>query len=114
MLLLYVSGDTGKYYCGMKLLSCNCCDGHCGPNNGCNCGPCAQLDREEEERKVEMAHKPKPSGPVIDSWTWGQQPGMSGDSVTLTQTLGASDRLLDMGSTARYVRVSHKTNPWDR
>ena len=69
-------GDTGKYYCGMKLLSCNCCDGHCGPNNGCNCGPCAQLDKEEEERKAEISQKPKPSGPMIDSWTWGQQPGM--------------------------------------
>ena len=70
-----LAGATGKYYCGMKLLSCNCCDGHCGPNNGCNCGPCSQLDKEEEERKVEVTRKPKPSGPLIDSWTWGQQPG---------------------------------------
>lgn len=72
--VLSKKGDTGKYYCGMKLLSCNCCDGHCGPNNGCNCGPCAQLDKEEEERKAEVARKPQPSGPMIDSWTWGQQP----------------------------------------
>ena len=48
-----------------------------GPNNGCNCGPCGQLDKEEE-KKAEISHKPKPLGPVIDSWTWGQQPGRGG------------------------------------
>ena len=39
-------GQTGKYYCGQKLdgPSCNCCDGNCGPGDGCNCSFCMQLD----------------------------------------------------------------------
>ncbi|KAK7486952.1 hypothetical protein BaRGS_00021768, partial [Batillaria attramentaria] len=58
----------------MKVLSCSCCDGHCGPNNGCNCPPCQQLDREEEAHQVVEDARPKPSQPIIDGWTWGQQP----------------------------------------
>ena len=37
-------GTTGKYYCGKHLLDCRCCDGNCGPTNGCNCADCMQLD----------------------------------------------------------------------
>ncbi len=38
-------GETGKYYCGKPMESkCECCDGNCGPNNGCNCGACMKLD----------------------------------------------------------------------
>ena len=40
-------GATGKYYCSGKLdLSpkCICCDGACGPTNGCNCSSCMALD----------------------------------------------------------------------
>ena len=74
-LYFYVTGKTGKYYCGMKVLSCACCDGHCGPNNGCNCPPCAALDKEEQDRLTLVEEQSKPSGPMIDSWTWGQQPG---------------------------------------
>ena len=37
-------GTTGKYYCGQRLLDCRCCDGQCGPTNGCNCADCMQLD----------------------------------------------------------------------
>ena len=33
-----------KYYCGKQALDCRCCDGHCGPNTGCNCSACMQLD----------------------------------------------------------------------
>ncbi|KAK7452260.1 hypothetical protein BaRGS_00039741, partial [Batillaria attramentaria] len=69
-----IIGETGRYYCGMKVLSCSCCDGHCGPNNGCNCPPCQQLDREEEAHQVVEDARPKPSQPIIDGWTWGQQP----------------------------------------
>ncbi|XP_056015509.1 E3 ubiquitin-protein ligase TRIM36-like isoform X2 [Ostrea edulis] len=43
-------GDTGKYYCGRKVLRCRCCDGYCGPDNGCNCEPCQELDLEEQFR----------------------------------------------------------------
>ena len=38
-------GTTGKYCCG-------CCDGNCGPSNGCNCVPCLILD-------IEMRSLPK-------------------------------------------------------
>ena len=39
-------GSTGKYYCGMTLdgQRCGCCDGYCGPTNGCNCSACMKLD----------------------------------------------------------------------
>jgi len=33
-----------KHYCGEKVLTCKCCDGHCGPNNGCNCSSCTLQD----------------------------------------------------------------------
>ncbi|RNA05305.1 E3 ubiquitin- ligase SINA-like 4 [Brachionus plicatilis] len=45
-------GKSGKYYCGQKLdgacrlggLSRRCCDGICGPADGCNCSECMMLD----------------------------------------------------------------------
>lgn len=39
-------GSTGKFYCGKKLdkMKCKCCNGNCGPTNGCNCSMCMQLD----------------------------------------------------------------------
>jgi hypothetical protein len=39
-------GETGKYYCGKDLdrVDCRCCNGSCGPTNGCNCSACMQLD----------------------------------------------------------------------
>ena len=42
-------GDTGKYYCGQKMLTCPCCNdqgrnGACGPHSGCNCLECMELD----------------------------------------------------------------------
>ena len=40
-------GETGHYYCGLGVLNCSCCDTYCGPHDGCNCGPCQQLEREE-------------------------------------------------------------------
>ncbi|XP_052719637.1 E3 ubiquitin-protein ligase HERC2-like [Crassostrea angulata] len=76
-------GETGKYYCGMKVLSCTCCDGHCGPNNGCSCLHCQKLDQEEAQQHKEDLNNPKQSQPLINSWTWGQQP----DSDQLKQCL---------------------------
>ncbi|XP_012936715.1 E3 ubiquitin-protein ligase HERC2 [Aplysia californica] len=70
-------GETGKFYCGMKVLTCACCDGHCGPNNGCNCPPCQLLDQEEEVRASNQRAQPPPAQPLIDGWTWGQQPESS-------------------------------------
>ena len=39
-------GSTGKFYCQGRLSSSHgtCCNGSCGPTNGCNCAPCMQLD----------------------------------------------------------------------
>jgi hypothetical protein len=40
-------GSNGKYYCGQRLNgSCTCCNGFCGPTNGCNCEACMRLDIE--------------------------------------------------------------------
>lgn len=39
-------GSSGKYYCGKKLDGdpCLCCNGYCGPIEGCNCSACMELD----------------------------------------------------------------------
>ena len=38
-------GITGKFYCGVKQkIKCECCNGYCGPNDGCNCSSCMKLD----------------------------------------------------------------------
>ena len=39
-------GSTGKYYCQGRLEGNCCCNGYCGPTNGCNCRACMQLDIE--------------------------------------------------------------------
>ncbi|KAI5642407.1 regulator of chromosome condensation (RCC1) repeat domain-containing protein [Phthorimaea operculella] len=70
-------GDSGKYYCGLRILTCTCCDGLCGPHSGCACGPCSALSAEEELR-VAIQSKlvpPPPSIQVIDDLKWKQDPG---------------------------------------
>lgn len=67
-------GETGKFYCGRRILKCMCCDGHCGPRNGCNCESCQKLDQEDREQKEEEERAPPAAGPSMDSWTWGDQP----------------------------------------
>jgi hypothetical protein len=43
-------GQTGKYYCGGRLdTKCGCCDGSCGPTNGCNCRACMALDLQSRQ-----------------------------------------------------------------
>lgn len=38
-------GSSSKYYCGGSLNQrCVCCNGYCGPTNGCNCVDCMKLD----------------------------------------------------------------------
>ncbi|XP_071532835.1 E3 ubiquitin-protein ligase HERC2 isoform X2 [Panulirus ornatus] len=68
-------GESGHYYCSMKVLTCPCCDGICGPQSGCNCGPCQKLDREEAERELESGQGGSPpSSSLLEGWTWGPQP----------------------------------------
>ncbi|XP_068082847.1 E3 ubiquitin-protein ligase HERC2 [Anabrus simplex] len=67
-------GESGHFYCGLRVLTCPCCDGICGPQTGCNCGPCQRLDREEAARAEVKQSNPPPSQPQLDSWMWGPQP----------------------------------------
>ncbi|CAG7818352.1 unnamed protein product [Allacma fusca] len=67
-------GENGHYYCGMKVLTCPCCDGICGPQTGCNCGPCQRLDKEEEVRRFAKANTIIISSMIHQSWTWGRKP----------------------------------------
>ncbi|VVD02569.1 unnamed protein product [Leptidea sinapis] len=70
-------GDSGKYYCGLRILTCTCCDGLCGPHSGCACQPCTTLSAEEELR-VSIQSKnvaPPSSVQVIDEIKWKQEPG---------------------------------------
>ncbi|CAM1314857.1 Uncharacterised protein at_DN1722, partial [Pycnogonum litorale] len=67
-------GKSSKHYCGLRNLMCDCCDGICGPDDGCNCSSCRLLDKEENDRKLIEDRKPPASKPVIDSWIWGLQP----------------------------------------
>ncbi|KAJ0180993.1 hypothetical protein K1T71_003078 [Dendrolimus kikuchii] len=70
-------GDSGKYYCGLRILTCTCCDGLCGPHSGCACPPCTALSAEEEVRVSIQAKliAPPPSIQVIDDLKWKQDPG---------------------------------------
>ncbi|KAB7494648.1 E3 ubiquitin-protein ligase HERC2, partial [Armadillidium nasatum] len=73
--------EGGHYYCGMKVLTCPCCDGICGPQSGCNCGPCQKLEKEEAERLQSFGQRPHPpSLTLLESWNWGVQP--SEDDLT--------------------------------
>lgn len=38
-------GVTGKFYCGGPLgVPCSCCNGYCGPTDGCSCVFCMRED----------------------------------------------------------------------
>ncbi|XP_045760290.1 probable E3 ubiquitin-protein ligase HERC2 isoform X8 [Maniola jurtina] len=70
-------GDSGKYYCGLRILNCTCCDGLCGPHSGCACAPCTALSAEEELRASIQSKivAPPPSVQVIDDIKWKLDPG---------------------------------------
>ena len=73
-----LKGDSGQYYCGRKVLTCECCDGICGPKIGCNCEPCQSLDHGSgtpvHDNNCSRAPTVVPSQAIIGSWTWGEQP----------------------------------------
>ena len=77
--LCSILGETGKYYCGRRLISCQCCDGVCGPNDGCNCTSCSQLDIEDknhyDKSSAAAGRSGKSSQHIINSWTWKQKIG---------------------------------------
>jgi len=58
----------------MRVLSCLCCDGICGPQHGCNCTPCQKLDEEETARTTAIVEKSMSAKRIMDSWVWGPQP----------------------------------------
>lgn len=72
MFIFCIAGESGHYYCNLRVLSCPCCDGICGPQNGCNCIPCQKLD--DEEGRIVTTEKSVPAQHTIDSWLWGSQP----------------------------------------
>ncbi|KAJ4461260.1 hypothetical protein PAPYR_2294 [Paratrimastix pyriformis] len=37
-------GAQGHHYCAMPVLHCGCCNGNCGPDSGCNCAACYEID----------------------------------------------------------------------
>ncbi|KAK5650580.1 hypothetical protein RI129_001609 [Pyrocoelia pectoralis] len=67
-------GEFGKYYCGLRVLTCTCCDGICGPHTGCNCPPCQKIDAEEAEQKQLERDTFLHPNLILESWTWGPQP----------------------------------------
>lgn len=69
---MFFIGHNGHYYCGLRVLTCTCCDGICGPQRGCNCLPCQQLDQEEATRS--QTKKPCSSTELVDSWVWANKP----------------------------------------
>ncbi|XP_015510519.2 E3 ubiquitin-protein ligase HERC2 [Neodiprion lecontei] len=79
-------GDSGHYYCNLRVLSCLCCDGICGPQSGCNCGPCQKIDAEEAALTATLTEKTIPAQSLIDSWLWGPQPSTD-DLVTCIESL---------------------------
>jgi hypothetical protein len=58
----------------MRVLSCVCCDGICGPQQGCNCTSCQKLDEEETARTTAIVEKNVSTRRIMDSWLWGPQP----------------------------------------
>lgn len=73
--MLLIIGETGKYYCGLRLLSCTCCNGYCGPTDGCNCTACQALDLEDKTRRDRFMARGKSSQTILNSWTWKQNVG---------------------------------------
>lgn len=86
-------GESGHYYCNMGVLTCPCCNGICGPQHGCNCGPCQKLDEEEAARTSAFIEKNMIAEHVMDSWLWGSQPSIH-DLTTCIKLLIKEQRKL--------------------
>lgn len=102
-------GDTGHYYCGRSVLSCPCCDGNCGPNNGCNCPACQRLDQEEREQKEEDDRSPC-AEPMMECWSWGEQPSVDELRETLQALIYEQRELASIaaGTTLSAMRLQQR------
>ncbi len=63
-------GSTGKFYCGGQLEGSCCCNGYCGPTNGCNCRACMLLD--VQTRKLEKGYWVNKDGATCRRGTSGK------------------------------------------
>ncbi|XP_063970630.1 E3 ubiquitin-protein ligase HERC2-like [Lytechinus pictus] len=100
-------GETGKYYCGRRVLTCTCCEGRCGPTKGCNCSSCQKLDDEEKHTDTKDALH---STSFIESWTWGTQPDVGELRNCLTSLITEQRDLLAQAalSTLSSVRLRQR------
>lgn len=103
-------GESGHYYCGRNILTCSCCDGNCGPNNGCNCQSCQKLDQEEREQKEEEDQQGICAGTMMDSWTWGKQPSAGQLQEALQALIFEQHDLASQaaGTTLSAIRLQHR------
>ncbi|XP_017782464.1 PREDICTED: E3 ubiquitin-protein ligase HERC2 isoform X2 [Nicrophorus vespilloides] len=85
--------DHDKYYCGLRVLTCTCCDSICGPMSGCNCLPCQKLDAEESKQSDPDNVPPCLPQYILNSWTWGPQPNQD-QLTTLIRSLNNEQRRL--------------------
>ena len=84
-------------------MTCTCCDGFCGPNDGCNCGPCRRLDGEDIEKQGPVALD---INKVIDAWTWGEKPAVDELKDLIKQIVREQQRLC--GNAANNMPSSNR------
>lgn len=103
-------GESERYYCGRNILTCSCCDGNCGPNNGCNCPSCQKLDQEEREQKDEDEQQPVSAGLMMDSWTWGKPPSVNHLQEALQALIFEQHELASQaaGTTLSAIRLQQR------
>lgn len=82
----------------MKVLTCPCCDGICGPHSGCNCQPCQKLDAEETAQKEKDKIPSTNPQVLLDSWTWGSPPTKEQLSACLSSLNAEQHRLCSHAS----------------
>jgi hypothetical protein len=64
------------------------CDGQCGPHNGCNCGPCHELDVAAGFSGTNTSHLRPEARTAAARWTGGPRRATVGDRVRLAPGRG--------------------------
>ncbi|KAI0242379.1 hypothetical protein LSAT2_013651 [Lamellibrachia satsuma] len=102
-------GENGRYHCGMRVLTCSCCDGFCGPD-GCTCAPCQQLDEEERQQELADADRPISSAVLMDGWTWAPPPNEPRLKECLQSIISEQQKLVReaAGTTLSVVRLQQR------